>query len=99
MDTCPPPHHVTRRNGVVKVSIVTIDPATVETIVQTHSCNVKIKVLKDIPAHLMCIGNVFMKWHYKRLVYRHVESLLKRVHGPQKPVNAQSSIVTGKDGN
>lgn len=46
MDTCPPPHHVTRRNGVVKVSIVTIDPATVETIVQTHSCNVKIKVLK-----------------------------------------------------
>lgn len=47
----------------------------------------------------MCIGNVFMKWHYKRLVYRHVESLLKRVHGPQTPANAQSSIVTGKDGN
>lgn len=52
MDTCPPPHHVTRRNGVVKVSIVTINPATVETIVQTHSCNVKIKVLKVLKVEI-----------------------------------------------
>lgn len=38
MDTDHAPHHVTSWYCVVQISVVTIDPATVEAVVQTHSC-------------------------------------------------------------
>lgn len=37
MDTDHAPHHVTSWYCVVQISVVTIDPATVEAVVQTHS--------------------------------------------------------------
>lgn len=55
MDTDHAPHHVTSWYCVVQISVVTIDPATVEAVVQTHSCNVN-----DINSQLLkkfTVGN------------------------------------------